>query len=391
MLLGIIRWLMGYVIFIVRGGFSERFVNLAVRDGISLWDLKKESGDLLGKVIAGEYRGLKRIAKKSGSQVRVKKKYGLPFILFKYRKRKGIVIGVISFMVIIYALSSYIWSVDVSGNVLISSEEVIQVMKELGVSPGTLRSRIDVPYIQHSAMIKLPATAWLSVNLNGSCANISIKEKIPAPNIISEDKPCNIKAALDGQIDRVEAYNGTAAVNAGDAVLKGQLLISGIVENSLGANSFVHSDGKVYAYTKRSLTEKSELNQLRCVDTGKVIKRYRVRIFGIEIPFSLWYKTDENYREEFYVDEFCIGNVKLPLVIYRQEWHEQACEDAELTYEQALEQAKEKIEEREKNDFKEITIINKDINAHEENGVCIVKANYLCREDIAFKEEIVFE
>ena len=41
MLLKLLRWLMGYVVFISNGIFAERFMNLTARSQISLWDVKK--------------------------------------------------------------------------------------------------------------------------------------------------------------------------------------------------------------------------------------------------------------------------------------------------------------------------------------------------------------
>ena len=391
MLVRIIRWIMGYVKFEVRGGFPEKFINLSIRKGLNIWDIRKSSGNLIGKVLAKEYRHLRFLSRESESRVRLKKKYGLPFFVIKYRKRKGVLVGIGIFIVLIYTLSMYIWSVEVTGNETISSEEIISVMEDLGVSPGSLKNMIDIPLVQQSAMIKLPDTAWLSVNITGSRANISIKEKVPPPQILTKEKPCNIKAKSDGQIERIEAYKGTVAVNNGDAVLKGQILISGVVEDSFGVSKFVHSEGKAYGYTKRKIVEKSGLSQMQCSDTGKVIRRYRIKIFGLEIPIRMWSNPDDSYRREFYKSDLRIKDIVLPITVYKEEWYEQACKEIVNTNEEAFNQAEEKILKREQEELKGCEILKKQINHREENGVCIVECEYACKEDIGEKEEIVFE
>ena len=52
-----------------------------------------------------------------------------------------------------------------------------------------------------------------------------------APEFPDSTTPCNIVASQDGTIMGIEATVGVAEVRSGDAVLKGDLLISGITEN----------------------------------------------------------------------------------------------------------------------------------------------------------------
>lgn len=389
LLIKIVRWLLGYVKFNVYGDFLERFVNFSIRDGISIWDITKINNGISGKVTASEYRNLRNTAKKCGCKIKLLSKYGLPFFTKKYRRRKGFIVGLLLFFVILYLLSSYVWSINVSGNSYISSEEVINVMKDLGVSAGSLKKRIDIPMVRQEAMIRLPNTSWISINLKGSYADVSIKEKVIAPSIIKEDKPCNIKAYIDGRIERMETYKGMPVVKDGDAVLKGQLLISGVVENNSGGNSFIHSEGKIFAHTKRNIKETVPLCQVKAIDTGKVIKRHRIKFFGIEIPFSLWYKTNDDYRYELYTNHVKIGNISLPIVFYHEDWYEQACSDVILTYEEALAEANKKICERETNELINKKILNKYLEDKEENGTCVLSATYDCLEDIGQKEEII--
>ena len=254
-------------------------------------------------------------------------------------------------------MSVYIWEVNVEGNETISCEEIRGVMEELGVSAGSLKSRIDVPIIQQSAMLKLPDISWLSLNIEGSNAIISVKERVVAPNIIPKGNPCNMRALMDGQIERMETYKGTITVNEGDAVVKGQLLISGVVEDNSGGNSFVHADGKIYARTKRKIVEDIELCKLVSTDTGKVKKRHRIKLMGIEIPISIWSNIDENYRVESFKNELSIGNIKLPIITYTDVCYEQMCDEKNI-----------------ENDEK-----------------CHMEVEYNCIENIAQEEEIIFE
>ncbi len=390
MLLRTIRWLLGYVVFEVKGGHPEKFINLTTQKEINLWDIQKQNGDLTSKVIAAEYKNLRHSAKKSNSRIKMKKKHGLPFFFLKHKKRSGVLVGAALFLCALYIFSMYVWSINISGNENIPTEEIVKVMHELGVSPGSLKSRINARMVQQQAMIKLTDTAWMSVNIVGSHVDVAIKEKAETPDIIAQGAPCNIIAVADGQIERMETYKGTAAVTTNDVVLQGQLLISGVVESTLGENTFVHADGKVFAKTRRQLVEKIKLSQLKCEDTGKTIKRYRFKIFGLEIPFNLWHQIDDNYRNEFSSFTPQVGSVHLPITIFKEEWHEQACGEIFLTNEEAFTEAQKALEVREQTELEGIKTLDKYVENKEENEEFILEATYICVEDIGKKEEILF-
>ncbi len=59
---------------------------------------------------------LKPLAAKSGVRVRLLKKRGLPFWLHTHRKRKAFALGVAMGFACIFFLSSFIWGIEINGN-----------------------------------------------------------------------------------------------------------------------------------------------------------------------------------------------------------------------------------------------------------------------------------
>ncbi len=391
LLLNFFRWIKGYVSFTISSDCPEKFVNLLRKENINLWNLKKVCGVFSGDIIASEYKLLRGIAKKSNSKVKLKAKKGLPFIAFKYRRRWGAVAGFSVFILIIYSFSLYVWSVKVTGNEAIPEQEVVKVMQELGVSPGTLKSRINSKIIKQMAMARLGSVAWMSLNINGSCVEVNLKEKVVAPEIFHAGEPCNIIAGEDGQIERLETYCGTPTVNIGDVVTKGQLLVSGVVECADAHNLFLSADCRVFAKTKKKLIEKVPLNALKASDTGKIIKKYRMKIFNFEIPIGVWRKTDETFRYEVTCENLKIFNTELPVKIYKEIWYEQRCDEITLTDEQARQEAEKNMACRESLELEGAQILEKNTNGREENGEYILEVDFICIEDIAIKEKISFE
>lgn len=380
----------GYASFEVTGGYPEKFINLSVKNNINLWDLKKEKGDLSGKIIASDYKFLKKFAEQANSHIELKSKRGLPFITFKYKKRIGFIAGGLIFVAILWTFSMYVWSIKVAGNDTIPTQEILKTMEELGVSPGSLKYRIDVPMVEQMSMMKLNNVAWMSININGSCVNILIKEKVKTPEIFTEGEPCNIVAREDGQIERLETYRGTPMVTVGDVVTQGQLLVSGVSESADSKNLFLNADGKVFAKTRKKIRETVKFVSLKAMDTGKVIKRYRIKTFGLEIPIGLWNKTDDNYRSEISLNSLKIFGVELPIKIYTEIWYEQECGEIILTPEEAKLETEKRVNEKENTELDGAQILDKSVDSREENGEYIMEVNFICIENIGKKEQISF-
>lgn len=391
MILGILRWIWGYVSFKVSGGFPEKFINDVVKENINLWDLKRVNGDLYAKALISDYKSLHKKTRKSNSKIKVTKKYGWPIIAFRYKKRIGLVIGITIFASIIYISSLYVWNINVTGNEHISTSEIITAMSDFGVNVGSKKSDIDSRLLKQAIMSKITDISWISINTKGSCLNVSIKEKVKSPDMVSEGVPCNIIAKSEGQIERLEVYKGTPCVKEGDAVLKGQILITGIKENDSGNTSFSEANGKVFAVTKHYMTEKIKLNQLNAKDTGKIIKKYKTELFGKEFYLNPWCNIDEQYRIETIDKKVKFFGIEFPVTIQEELCYHQECDEQYLSLEEAKQSLELIIKEKEKNELSNCKIISKDIKSYEEENEYIFDVIYTCIKDIAEKKEISLE
>lgn len=388
MILKFLRWLFGYVVFATQGPFTERFMNLTARSGMSMWDIKKNRNVFSACISVGEYKKIRGICKRSGVILKVKEKHGFPFFLNKYRNRVGLVVGIALFFGIMSFLSLYVWGIEVEGNVNIDTGEIKKVMSELGLEEGSLKRELDIPMIEQNAMMKLNNTAWLSINMKGSYATVSLKERIIPPDIVPQEKPCNVKAKCDGQIVRMEVYDGESVVKNGDAVAKGQLLVSGVVEDAFGGNMLKHADAKVYAYIKKEIHEEMPFIQRISEPTGKVVVRKRAKMFGIELPLTLIPIPKGNYKKETTFNVFRIGDASLPLSEYKEFWNEQVEHDVRLTREEAMKRIEKTIAKREKDELKDCEVIEKNRVERTDSDKCYIDIEYYCKADISYKEEI---
>ncbi len=385
-----IRWLMGYVVFTAVGGFPERFLNLTARSGEVLWDVSCKNRVFTASTFARRYKELRASARKSGMRLKVAKKRGLPFLLHRYRRRAGVFVGILVFFAVIQVLSLYIWTVNIPESEHVPADELRQVLCEAGLSPGSLKREIDPTYLEEKAMIAFPDISWIAVNLQGNVASVEFTERQKAPEMVPVDEPCNIKASFHGQIIRLDVYSGTAEVKNGDAVVQGQLLISGVVEDKYGGSTLEHASGMALAATEHTLREEVPLTQKTLTPTGKVIVRRRATLFGVELPLSFVPAPGENYEREISSEALTVGGVTLPVTLLTEQWREMAEQEITLSEQEAAAQAAKKMAEREKEELSEAKIVGKTEKAWVENGTYILEVTYSCEEDIAIEEAILW-
>lgn len=390
-MLKIIRFLCGYVIFTVKGAAPEVFINRATKSGVRLFNIKKHKEFLYCSVMASEYFALRRVAKQSRVRIKIKNKVGLPFFIRLYKKRKGIFVGIMCFGLTLYFLSLYVWSIDIKGLESTDENQFNTLINDLGICTGILKSEIDTPMVEKIIMNKFSNISWVSVNIKGSILSFEVKEKIEAPQIIPKTTPCNVKANNDGQIIRMEVYEGTPEIKNGDAVVKGQLLINGFVEDDFGTCNIRHADAKVFALTKHSLKKEVELCEMQKQKTGKVVERKRLKLFGIELPLTLVPAPGADFEKNVQIKSVEVGGVCLPISYYKEVWTQFCEQKVVLSAEEAMQKANAELEQEEQEKLKDIKILSKDKKEKFLNGKATIIADYTCEENIAVQEEIILE
>lgn len=278
------HYFFGYVLLAVKGEYSERILNICACNNISVWKIKRKKDKLLFCIFARDFRKLLHCGRGMGTSVHIEKKAGIPFLYNKAKRRPGILIGAVLFFALIIYLSGFVWNININCEQKIDRNEVMTACKKIGIYEGKRIKSIDFENAAVLLALELPDVSWASVNVEGTVVSVNINKAVKSKK---DDTPCNIKANCDGMILSVKATKGSSVVKVGDIVTRGDLLISGIVQNTDGSSKLVHSAAKVTAQTKRSFCEYVPF----CEKTNKfsgIIKRRNVLcFFGKEIPLYI--------------------------------------------------------------------------------------------------------
>lgn len=387
---GILNYFTGYVHIKVEGFFIERFMNMCISKKILLMNIERDKSTIMyADVGIYDYKNLRKIAKKTKSKIKIQKKKGLPFILHKYRKRKIFLILFFAICICLIVSSNYIWNIEIMGNVNISKEEILQSLEENGLTIGISKNDINTNEIINKIRLNRDDIAWIGISVNGTNAIVKIKETDKAPTIIDENEYCNIVSNKNALITKVSVQNGTAAINVGDIVQEGDLLINGHIEGKYTGVRYVHASADIEAKVWYSKKKQEPLKQNIEVETGKEEKKYGIKFKKNQINF---YKTLSKFEKYDTINEnkkiMLFSNFYLPIEIVKTTNKEYVLQEITYTEEELKDILVEKLEkEMEQEIANKNNIVNKNINSYLNEGYLEVEVTYEVLENIGIEQK----
>lgn len=282
-----INFLKGYLIIEVRGGYIERFINLSLKKGIKITQLKKTDINCIQlKISIKDFFKLRGIGRITRCKINIAHKSGAVFLLKRYKKRTALFTGVLLFFVIVKLMSSFVITINVKGNNVITKETVLSQLKENGLYRGVPVNKISPTQIAEKMMASNQDIAWIGVTINGSRAKIEIVEKKEKPLIYDDETPYNIVSTCDGVIESLYLKKGFPVVQKNDIIKKGDLLVSGVTDSNFLEARYVNSDADISIITWEKFKSTMPLTENADNFTGKKIANRHVEIAGRKIGIS---------------------------------------------------------------------------------------------------------
>jgi similar to stage IV sporulation protein len=244
--------------------YPERLVNVCAQNGIEFWDLERVSPTTVHiSLLLQGYRKLGSLAERAGFTIRQAKKTGVPFILWKIRKRYILLAGMLLMFLTVWGMSLFVWEIEVKGNDKVSSRDILAALKELGVGIGAFGPAVSSEAISNDMLLKIPNLAWIAINVSGSRADVLVRERVPKPVILDENAPVMVCAVKSGIITKMSVLEGARVVKVGDTVQTGDLLVTGIMDSRVSGRRTVHAMAEVTARTWYELSAAMPLSHGR--------------------------------------------------------------------------------------------------------------------------------
>ena len=300
----------GYLTVRIIGYSPERFLNMCNHHDIRIWNLKNEGNSYVFQMQAGDFKKLGKITKKTHMRIKIEEKFGLPFFLFRFRKRKLFFTGIFCGILLLFFMSMHIWNIEITGNSHESDETLIAYLRENGVYDGMWKKDVRCAEIAAALREDFQDLTWVSVAMDGTCLSIKVKENTDTGtyetdakeaanakehdedtsgqtpgNGIYSDTGTDITADHSGTVASVITRAGTPMVHKGDQVNQGDILVSGCISIQNDADEtiayrYVHADADIVVRSKESYEEKLPLSYRRKEYTGKKQTGYYLNLFG---------------------------------------------------------------------------------------------------------------
>lgn len=227
-----------------------------------------------------QQNGLKtvqKVAEKRGYELKIDR-FGTLFLMVKrLRKRPVLVFGVFLLIALTILLPTRIWFVQVEGNEKIPTKQILEQSDRIGIGFGTKRSVIRSEAVKNGLLETIPELQWVGINTKGCVAVITVRERSKEEEPREEKCVCSLIANRDGVITRFTVTGGTCRIQPGQAVKRGEVLVSGYTDVGLCIRA-EHSQGEIFAKTMRELEIKTLSEYLLEGETTRVEKKYALLV-----------------------------------------------------------------------------------------------------------------
>ena len=282
-------WLKGYVIASIPINNAERFINILPNQNISADRICVKGERCCFRMARHTYLKLNPVVVKTGAYPKLHKKCGGYYLYRRILEHTGLYLGILTFGIILYIMSLFLWDIEFSGNQIHTDEQLLRFVNEYGIGFGSKQSEIDCAGLEAAIRKAYRDIGWVSVEVHGSRMMIRIKEaSFTEKQTKTTGEYSHIVADQNGIVTDMIVRSGTPMVTVGDSVKKGDILISGDV---ITRNEYdepircvtVYADGEVKLKSELSYRDSVPLRFMMNRVTGNQKTGCSVSIFNKKI------------------------------------------------------------------------------------------------------------
>jgi len=316
--------ILGGCVLEICGNRCEEVISLLAKKNLDVWNIeKKKNGIKLKSSLYNRQNVIDTVHEINGMECKKIRTYGFLIWLWNHRLRSGFTVGFLLFFISLIMMFSVVWSVDISGIYSVPESELRECLSDCGLYPGAFIVGHNIDLVRLEIMRKFDEIAYVTLNFNGCRLYVEVEESTVPPSIVDKFDFCNIVASRDGVLIECNTYQGVKQVKVGDAVKKGDLLVSGVYPSKVIGYRLVRSDAEMLAYTRRDYSVFVPYKSEVLTETGNTINKYTLKLFDIllDVPFTgtnLYQFYDINTEEI----KMTVSDTVLPVSLISEEYRE---------------------------------------------------------------------
>ncbi|MDY3919999.1 MAG: sporulation protein YqfD [Candidatus Limivivens sp.] len=393
------QYVKGSVQIRITGQSYDRFLNLCANRNLCLRDLTCDGNSYLATISLKEFRSLRPLARKSRTRVRIVRREGLPFFLYRYRHRKMLFCGMAFGIFLMFFLSFFIWDIRIEGNQAQTADVIFDFLKESRVYFGTLKNRVDCKELAVSMRRRFDNFTWVSVRIQGTQLLIDVQENNSTLTETEENLPVSdLVAEVDGVIESIITRKGVPAVEPGTEVKKGDLLVSGQIEIigddlEVVGYQYCAADADIRIRTVYSYYDSFSMVHEEKVYTGQEKKSCVLYLGNLRIALpaeTISYETFDTLTEEYPLK--LSGNFYLPVSLQVFRGREYQIQEKNYTIEEAKILARERfLKKLEKIQEKGVQIFQNNVRIDADAKTCVTAGKLIVIQDAGKRVERTIE
>lgn len=173
-----ISFIRGYYVIVVEGVGLEQFLNHLIRNGISVYNVTRiKNTKMEFHIDRQDIKEFKNVYRGSKFDIKVKQKTGVPFIIKRVYKHKGMWICA---LVSLFFIDVYIAVCDRCIYTIswrYKKEALRNELYKVGVRPGVYKKSIDRKEVRDHMMSKFNDVAYLSINVKGTNIFVTVTKR----------------------------------------------------------------------------------------------------------------------------------------------------------------------------------------------------------------------
>jgi similar to stage IV sporulation protein len=373
-----------YIVVSAFGSYNDVFVNKLIENNIKVWGLINRDGVIYFNTSPYFYKKIARAAFGCGVRTRVESRHGAYFKLRRYKKRYGIIFGALSFFAIIVLMSNFVWDIKVHGNTDVSPTQITEVMEKHGIRAGIGIHSYDSEKTELALTLELDRLAWVNIERHGSRIHVNVSERLETDaNMIPVTTPCNVVAVKTGVIVETEVYRGRLLIEPGSGVSRGDVIVSGVVEDGAGNVLLSHASARIIAECEDNAEFFVPFTSLERRNNGRTSKNNFVLFLGHGFPLFIIDSKPENavFSEEMRAPTFL--GLRLPFRLKTEVYAHYDYVEVTIGQTQTLERLKRQIELYRQNFYGDSEIVSFDEKYFIQEDGILAEVRVVYRTDIA--------
>ena len=339
-----------------------------------------------------DFRKVRKICLSRGDQLRILHLNGVYWSVKSALKRPVLLLGLVFFFTLSIYLPTRVLFVRVEGNKLIPNQKILETASHCGINFGSSRQNVRSEKVKNALLGAMPELQWVGVNTSGCVAIVSVKEREPSATNTQGGTVSSIVAAREGVITECTVTRGNPSCKVGQAVQKGQVLISGYTDCGLSIRA-VQAEGEVYAQTQREIMLSSPKKWLERSTINGSHKKYGL-IFGKKrINFYKGSGISDSSCVKMYEESYITlpGGFVLPVAFITETYIDMETDEMVQTEDQVIELLKDLSNQYLSSQMIAGKILSREETVIQEDEVYRINGRYICQEMIGIvrNEEII--